>query len=174
MIHPPTPTLAFVISTREVALPLLNARVLPPTQQTPMDPRAQGYWTGEALECLGEWTRPKTTWTTDQFNQPIEAAETKAPSVKIEAEAIAEADAAVPLGLSYVRVHVPARAFTASPFPRRLASPVPTPLPTPTRLDDGERHGVVANQIVADLAAKPPPPLRQDEHETAQILNQVR
>ena len=51
---------------------------------------------------------------------------------------------------------------------------MPTPLPTLTRLDDGERHGVVPNQIVADLAAKPPLPLRQDEQATAQILKQVR
>ena len=109
---------------------------------------------------------------TDQFNQPIEAAEMKAPSVKIEAEAI-ETDAAVPLGLSYVRVLLLVLLLGTSPFPRRLSC-AHAPSHTFTRLDDGERHGVVPNQIVADLAAKPPPPLRQDEQATAQIFEQVR
>ena len=118
MIHPPTPTLAFMISAREVALPLLNAHVRPPTQHTPTDPCAQGYQTGEALESLDEWTRRKTTCMTDQFNQPIEAAEMKAPSVKIEAEAI-ETDASV--GLSYVRVLLLILLLSTSPFPRRLS-----------------------------------------------------
>ena len=60
------------------------------------------------------------------------------------------------------------------PLRSPAASPVPTPLLTLTRLDDGERHGVVADQIVANLAAKPPLPSRQDEQASAQILNQVR
>ena len=121
MIHLPTPTLAFMISAREVALPLLNTRVRPPTQHTPTDdPCAQGYQTGEALESLDEWIRRKTTCMTDQFNQPIEAAEMKAPSVKIEAEAI-ETDAAVKFGLSYVRVLLLVLLLSTSPFPRRLS-----------------------------------------------------
>ena len=64
--------------------------------------------------------------------------------------------------------------FYWAPLHSPAASPVPTPLPTLTRLDDGERHGVVPNQIVADLASTPPPPLRQDEQATAQISEQVR
>ena len=127
MIHPPTPTLAFMISAREVALPLLNAHVRSPTQHTPTDPCAQGYQTGEALESLDEWIRRKTTCMTDQFNQPIEAAEMKAPSVKIEAEAI-ETDAAVPLGLSYVRVLLLVLLLGTSPFP---LPPLPCPRPSP-------------------------------------------